>query len=522
MTRRLTAVLLAGAIFAAPVAATAASELAEAAKERQWDQVQTMLSQPGVDLNGRSVDGSPALHWAIYSGRNDIAEQLLKAGAEVDHANLYELTPLILAINNNDFEAVRMLLDAGADATAFEQSGETLLMLAARFGDGRIAQALIDGGANVNYIEDKYDQNALMIAVREDNPSVVRALIENGAELNHRTPAGAEPITRAPGAGGGSHGEGIVRSGVPPEGQRLPGEGEMSALMYAARDGRPVAARLLIDAGADIELAEFNEMTPLLMALQNDNHDIAKMLIEAGADVTAEDWYGREPLWTAVESRNREASGNPVDNGVDRETAFEVITMILDRGGDPNGVVEHFPPRRGGHSFNLSWVDTTGQSAFFKAALTGDVEVMKLLVERGADPNLATYNGTTPLMAAAGVNWVKGQTWIHGAEAMLEAVKMAVGLGADVNATNQMGLTAVHGAAHRGSDDIIVYLVERGAKLDIKDEIGRDPHTWAEGVFLASDAAEPKPSTMALIEQLLEEGRGVSQSAETDIDSSDS
>jgi ankyrin repeat protein len=147
-------------------------------------------------------------------------------------------------------------------------------------------------------------------------------------------------------------------------------------------------------------------------------------------------------------------------------------------------------------------VDFTGQTPFITAALSGDVTAMRLLLAYGADPNITTFGGTTPLMAAAGVNWVFFQTFDEGAEKLLEAVKLCVELGQDVNAANSMGLTPLMGAANRGSDDIIQFLVEHGAKLDVKDKEGRTPLNWAEGVFLATNPAKPKPSSMELIKRL--------------------
>jgi ankyrin repeat protein len=151
---------------------------------------------------------------------------------------------------------------------------------------------------------------------------------------------------------------------------------------------------------------------------------------------------------------------------------------------------------------SLAWVDFTGQTPFLLAALSGDVSTMRLLLEYKADPKIATYGGTTPLMAAAGVNWVFNQTYTEGEPALLEAVKLCVELGMDVNAKNSMGLTPLMGAANRGSDSIIEYLVSKGAKLDAKDNVGRTPYNWAEGVFLATHSPVPKPSSMALIQKL--------------------
>jgi ankyrin repeat protein len=152
---------------------------------------------------------------------------------------------------------------------------------------------------------------------------------------------------------------------------------------------------------------------------------------------------------------------------------------------------------------DLSWVDFTGQTPFLRAALSGDLTVMKLLLEKGADPSIPTFSGTTALMAAAGINWVINQTFTEESATQIEALKLCLEKGADINAANAMGLTPVFGAANRGADDILAFLVEHGARLDVKDKEGRTPMVWAEGVFLATNAPERKPSTIALIEKLM-------------------
>ena len=187
--------------------------------------------------------------------------------------------------------------------------------------------------------------------------------------------------------------------------------------------------------------------------------------------------------------------------------------MLLAKGADPNIRMKEVPPIRRAFlrvTGDLSWVDMTGQTPFLRAALAGDVTVMRLLLQHKADPHIGTFSGTSPLMIAAGVNWVFSQTYDEGPAARLEAVKLCHELGMDVNQTNSMGLTALMGAANNGSDDIIRFLVEKGARLEPKDKEGRSALTWAEGVFLATHPARPKPTSIALLKELMTKA-GVNQ-----------
>jgi ankyrin repeat protein len=263
---------------------------------------------------------------------------------------------------------------------------------------------------------------------------------------------------------------------------------------------------MLLEAGADINQRDANEITPLIIAITNNHPDVARDLIDRGADIKAVDWYGRTALWAAVETRNMDVDNATFVNSIDRAPFLDLIQVLLERGADPNVRTKEVPPIR--REFlritgSLAWVDFTGQTPFLTASLAGDLTVMKLLLKHNADPNIPTFAGTTALMAAAGVNWVVDQTYDEGQPALLDAVKLCVELGMDINAVNSMGLTALHGAANRGSDDIIRYLVQQGAKIDAKDAEGRTPLTWAEGVFLATHPARPKPASIELLKQLV-------------------
>lgn len=492
------AVAFSGVAFAA---ARQNSPLLDAAVQGDSATVRSLLKQK-ADVNAATPDGTSVLHWVVR--RDDVASAalLIKAGADVKRANSLGVTALALACANGSGKMVKTLLAAGADANTTDRTGETLLMTAAASGSEAAVEELLDHGAKVDAREPAFQQTALMFAARKDRTAVIKTLIRRGADVNAQTRIDQAPEFRPPGAGGGSHGVGIVRGGWPKRGMRNPQPGGLTPLLYAARDGHVASARLLLDAGADIDKVEANGITPLLMAITNNQMAVAHLLIERKAGIDKQDWYGRTPLWAAVETRNMD--GTTPQNAIDRGPVLELIETLLAQGANPNARTKEVVPVRRFRTGlgSLAWVDFTGQTPFLLAALSGDVTVMRLLLKYKADPNIATFSGTTPLMAAAGVNWVFFQTYDEGPEKLLEAVKLCVQLGADVNARNSMGLQAVHGAANRGSDDIIKYLVGKGARLDVPDNEGRTAYNWAEGVFLATNTPDAKPSTMALIKQL--------------------
>jgi ankyrin repeat protein len=308
--------------------------------------------------------------------------------------------------------------------------------------------------------------------------------------------------------GCGSHGVGIVRGGLPEQGYRGPIPGDMNALMFAAREGHVDAARILLDADSEVNAVDKNDITPLFIAISNNHIPMARFLIERGANINAKDWYGRTPLFAAVEMRNVDLHYTSFEQMVtpeDRKEILDFMGFLLEKGVDPNIRVKELPPIRCWMYLlcgTLSWVDFTGQTPFMLASLSGDVSTMRLLLKHKADPHIPTFAGTTPLMAAAGVNWTVNQTYTEGEATLLEAVKLCLELGMDVNATNSMGLTALMGAANRGSNSIIEFLVSKGGRLDMKDKEGRTAFNWSEGIFLATHAPVPKPTTMALIKKL--------------------
>ena len=499
-------VMLSATSLTALAGAEQDTRLAEAAGRRDSAAVRALLAAGG-DVNVPGPDGTPALDWLVWADDLQDARLLLRAGADATRPNRYGVTPLSLACTNGNRDMVELLLDAGADPNAIGPAGEAALMAAVRSGALGAVTLLLERGADVDATDAEFQQTALMMAVRENHPAIVRLLVQDWhADVNARTRSGRTPPWVLPNSVPGfGHGVGIVRGGLPERGSRYLIPGGLSPLLYAARDGRIEAARILLAASADVNMPDPNGITPLLMAITNNHIDLARLFLDHRATINVSDWYGRTPLWAAVEARNMDVDNATFENGVDRAPVLELIKILLDREADPNTRTKETPPIRRQMlrvTGSLSWADFTGQTPFLTAALAGDVTVMHLLLEYGADPYIATVGGTTALMAAAGINWVVDQTYDEGAQALLEAVTLCWELGMDVNAVNSMGLTAVMGAANRGSDDIIEFLVDKGARLDVKDNEGRTPLTWAEGVFLATHPAKPKPTSIALIKTL--------------------
>jgi len=244
-----------------------------------------------------------------------------------------------------------------------------------------------------------------------------------------------------------------------------------------------------------------NRTTPMLIALLNGQVGLASYLLAKGADPNAADAYGRGALFAAIDLRNFNHD-KYADLPTDGRDPLDLIKALLKKGADPNMRTDTVPVH-GLMQFDASWVNFDGQTPFVRAALSGDIEVMRLLLEFGAKPNIATEQGTTALMAASGINWIPGQTFSHSESDYLEAVKLCLDRGADVNASNSLGLTAMHGAANRGWESVVQMLADHGAKLDAKDKAGRTPMTFAQGIFLAVRPPEAKPKAMALLDKLM-------------------
>lgn len=491
-----------------------ASALADASMQGDLPALRALIRR-GVDPDARGAFGTPALHWRVRVDDLEGAKLLLAHRADVDATTERGVTPLGLAVDNGNPGMVALLLKHGANPDLPLPTKETPLMRAAEVGTLAVVQLLLEHGARVDARDPDFGQTPLMYAARAGHAPVVALLLARGADPNAATTVGAAPPFIAPNSVPGyGFGVGILRGGVPADrGRREPAPGGMTPLLYAARQDRTDVARLLIEAGANVNAKEANGIWPLLMAISNNSIQVANLLLSQGSAVNGQDWYGRSPLWEAVNVRNLYVHNATFRNGIDRRPVLTLIEALLESGADVNARTRETPPFR--HHLleitgSLEWVDFTGQTPFLTASLAGDVTVMKLLLAHGANPRIDTFGGTSPLMAAAGVNWVLAQTWTEGPAQLLEAVKLCYELGMPVNQANSMGVTALHGAANRGSEAIIRFLVEKGADLEAQDNEHRSALDWAKGVFLATHPAEPKPGSIALITELLKsQGKAV-------------
>ncbi|HEY7389001.1 MAG TPA: ankyrin repeat domain-containing protein [Bryobacteraceae bacterium] len=477
----------------AACAASADSPLADAAMRGDKEAIRTLLTDRST-VNARQTDGTTALHWAVRRDDLATAEALIAAGADVKAANRYGVTPMCLAAMNGDAAMIAVLLNAGADPNAANEGGETVLMTAARTGKVEAIKLLLDRGANVNAEDPEHAQTALMWAVIENHLDAAKLLIARGADINAHTAAsmvkGEFTLARA----GGGPGTTLQRA-------RPSAGGGMTPLLFAIRNGNLEAIKLLLDSGADIHESSANRTSPLVIALVNGQTGIASYLLDRGADPNAADAYGRAALFAAVDLRNYNHARFP-DVPFDGLDPLPLIKKLLEKGANPNAKADTVP-YNGLYVFDGSWINFDGQTSFIRAALAGDVEVMRLLLENGADPNIATVEGTTALMAAAGMNWVSNQTYNHGEAAYLEAIKLCLAHGANINAANSLGFTALHAAAARGWESVIQLLVDNGARMDIKDVAGRTPLVFAQGVALAARPPAPQPQAAALLQKLM-------------------
>ena len=408
------------------------------------------------------------LRQAVESGDLTSAKNLIAAGASVKDADRYGVTPLYLAADNGNTALVELLLKAGADPNTAQGEGETVLMAAARAGHLAVVKALVAAGADVNRKETWKGQTALMWAAAEGHLPVVDALVQAKADLT-------------------------VRS-----------KGGFTALLFAVREGRAPVLKSLLAAGADrneaITPAGRRLATPaLVLAVTNAHYELASQLLEAGADPNA----GANG-WTALHiiSNVRKpgiGSNDPAPEGSGNLDSLEIIRRLVAKGANVNARAAK------GRGIGLTSLNTEGATPFLLAARTGDAEMMRLLVKLGADPLIPTTDGSTPLMVAAGVGTRSPDEDAGSEQEALEAVKLALELGGDVNAIDKNGETATHGAAYKWVPSVAQFLGDHGAKPQIWNQ--KNSHGWtalriADGVHRGMNLRR-SPETAAILRKFL-------------------
>ena len=530
----------------------AGSAVADAAMRGDKAAVEALLRQK-ADVNTPQRDGATAIQWAAYKNDLELADLLIAAGADVKVANREGATPLSLASLNGSSAIIERLLKAGANVNEKSPNGETPLMFASRCGDLASIQVLLDHNADVNAKETLRGTTALMWAAEQGHADAVKLLIAHKADIT--------AITNTDSRGGtaylappiqqrlrqvqiqvGSRGQGAGRSGGSADPadeflaqadaaaaaaafgrQRNNDGGGLTALVYAARQGEVDTVKALVEAGADVNQTTNYGWTPLLTATQNRNYKIGQYLLEHGADPNIANKGGWTPLYLATDNRNIEGGDYPVP-AADMDH-LEFIKLLLAKGANVNARICgskstakecHGDSTETRTIFTMQWVYEDGATPFWRASQSGDVTLMKLLLEKGADPKIATAHNVTPLAIASGIGWVEGITFEWSPAENLEAVKLCLDLGIDPNAADDEGRTALHGAAHKGRNDVVKLLVARGAKLDARDLGSRDtvngamlgvtwmPIHYSQGlVRVGVQSAIAHPETEALLRQMM-------------------
>jgi len=543
--------------------APSSSPVADAAMQGDLATVQSLIRQK-ADVNAPQADGATALQWAAERGDLRLADVLIAAGASVKTANREGATPLYLAALHGNAAMISALLKAGADPNELGPEGETPLMLAARTGHLDAIQALLDHHADINAKDKLRGTTALMWATEQAHPDAVKFLLAHGADFSAVTDIDtrnsrnnlANTVKQRLNSAFGVNGQrnrrdaALERAGKPsapgapgaktsPAGEdesffnffRRPAKkdgGGLTALVYAARQDCMECTQELVEAGADVNQRTHYGWTPLLVATQNRHYQLAAYLLDHGADPNIPNNGGWNALYLATDNRNIEGGDYPVRDPDMDHLAF--INLLIAKGADVNARVcgvESTPQECKGDStetrtnFTMQWLFEDGATPFLRAAQSGDVVLMKLLLDHGANPKIFTAHRVTPLAVAAGIGWVEGVTFEWSPQQNLEAVRMCLNLGIDPNVKDDEGRTALHGAAHKGRTDVIQLLVDHGAKLDAHDGGSRDsvngallgktwePIDWARGlVRVGVQSAIAHPAAAALLAKLMTE-RGI-------------
>jgi uncharacterized protein len=408
-------------------APTAAERLLDAVMKGDQRAVRELLRQR-ADVNTAQPDGSTVLMLAVERNHTEIADLLIRAQANVNAANEYGATALFVASANGHVALIRRLLEGKANPNAPLLSGETPLMTAVDNGHHDAASTLLERGAEVNAKETNGGQTALMWATANKSPALVQLLLDRGADVHARSKGGFTP------------------------------------LLFAAQQGDVESGRMLLQAGADVdERSDKDRKTALIIATASGNRDISGLLLDKGADPNLADEGGFTALHYAASDRN----------------GADLVRALFMHGAHPN-------PRttKDSREYVYAGVNLTGATPLFFAASLGNVETARALVRAGADPFTATDKGTAPLQVASWGGSPYFRDWTEDEKKNLfEMTKLLVELGADVNSAGEHGWTALHGAAYKGVDAVVQFLVDRGARMDVFDEYGQTPLSIANAVI---------------------------------------
>jgi ankyrin repeat protein len=500
----------------------------------QRDDVETarLLIAAGANVKAQTEQGAiTPLFMACTNGNAAMIELLVKAGADVNAPKTNGTTPLMLAAASGSVPAVKALIDHGAKVDTKETvRDQTALMFAAALGRADVVSYLAKNGASLNVLTKvtkvtrvRFDQDGNVV---EDRPTAAAAKAApkseaeiDKAEAEAKAKADAEALKRATVAAEsdldmlarsmqlksasyqfakGKEKAGDVAFRAP---RRVGPEftGGMSALLYAAREGHADTVKALVEAGADVNVvAEGDKFSPMVMALVSGHLDIAKYLLEHGADPNKQSLSGMTALYATVDVQWAPKVWYPQPIIDQEKTKYlDLMEELLKKGAKPDLAIAEKPWYRS-YTNDYTWIDPAGATAFWRAAQSSDVDAMKLLVKYGANPKIATTGGDTPLHAAAGIGWAGN--WSQNAPRPLtDAVKYAVELGNDVNATDKLGYTALHGAAYLGDNDMVKYLASQHAKIDAKSKQGDYPADMANG---PTRFGQPHPATAELLESL--------------------
>ncbi|MEJ2171603.1 MAG: ankyrin repeat domain-containing protein [Woeseiaceae bacterium] len=453
------------------VAATEDARLIEAAKDGDRERVLFLLDS-AVDVNAAKADGTSALHYAAHRDDREIAGALMQSGANANAANDYGVTPLSLACTNRSADMVGALLEGGADPDARLWNGESVLMTCARTGTADAVMALLVAGADPNAAESSQGQTALMWAANGGHSDIVQMLIEHGADVEATTIATVDRV---------------------PNTCRIcewkPSPGGFTALMFAARSGDLETAMLLLEAGADIDGATAEHGSALVVASASGHEELALFLLAEGANPELRDENGVTALHHAHQgglARMHGVTYDPVYR-VRPNNMPRLVQALLEAGAEANVQIEKsYKVGPAIRSSCESVSDMVGATPFFLAAISADTTLLNLLAEHGADPEIGTSDGTTPLMVAArsactGQNQDDNLT-LEKKERSLVAVRTIIEMGVDINAVNADGETAMHKAAFSGADNVVRYLADSGAEIDLKTKSGETPWSMASGI----------------------------------------